>query len=212
MAKKHAKILRLDEKLCRFGKISNNLERHGDDYETGFTIPVEELMLSKAELNAFMRDPLCWQSWYDTSKGNRAAEPMPWWGGESFSLAESFEADEGSVIVSGDKALEFKSSGDPKGDDYRAGIVISKINLQPRTGGLTELSCSIYVRPGLGKTNLVLQDHQHREVKLTLIDAKVAEREKRQPQLPLGEASDKPESGDPSTSSAEPPPESATAH
>jgi hypothetical protein len=208
MAKKHTKILRLDEKLCRLGKLSNNLEHSGDEYVTGFTIPISELMLTKAELNAFMRDPLCWQSWYDTSKGNKAAEPMMWWwGGESFYVSEAFEADKGSIIVSGDKALEFESTGNPKEDDYRAGVVVSKIQLVPCTGGLTELRCSIYVRPGLGKTNLVLQDHQHREVKLTLIDAKVAEREKRQPQLPLAEPTE-----DPSKTSAEPPPASATAH
>jgi hypothetical protein len=187
MAKKHTKILRLDGKLCRFGKISNNLERHGDDYVTAFTIPVTELMLTKAELNAFMRDKYCHQSWYDTTKGNQAAEPMPWWGGESFYVSEAFEADKGSIIVSGDRELEFESEGDPKEDTYKPAIVVSKIVLTPRTGGLTEFNGSIYVRPGIGKTNLALQDHQHREVKLTLIDGRVAEREKRQPQLPMGE-------------------------
>lgn len=187
MAKKHAQILKLDSKLCRLGKVSNNLEKHGSDWVTAFTIPVMELMLTKAELNAFMRDKYCHQSWYDTSKGNAATEPMHWWGGESFYVSETFEADQGAIIVSGDKQLDFESEGDPKEDSYRPAIVVSKIVLTPRIGGLTELSCSIYLRPGIGKTNLALQDHQHREVKLTLVDAKVAEREKRQPQLPMGE-------------------------
>ena len=199
MAKKHAKILRLDTKLCRMGKISNNLEKHGGDHVTAFTIPIAELMLTKAELmltkaelNAFMRDKFCYQSWYDTTKGNQAAEPMPWWGGESFYVSETFEADAGTITVSGDKACDFASEGDPKDDDYRAAIVVSKIKLTPRTGGLTELTCSIYLRPGVGKTNLALQDHQHREVKLTLVDAKVAERDSKQPQLPIGEPGEAP--------------------
>jgi hypothetical protein len=185
MAQKHTKILRLDVKLCRLGKISNNLERHGEDYVTAFTIPVTELMLSKSELNAFMRDKLCWNSWYDTAKRNSAAEPCAWWGGESFYVGDSYEADKGSITVSGEKELEFESTGDPKEDDYRAAMTISKIKLTPQVGGLTELCASLYLRPGIGKTNLVLQDHQHREVKLTLIDAKVAERQKRQPELPM---------------------------
>jgi hypothetical protein len=187
MAKKHTKILALDAKPCRFGKISNNLEKHGKEWVTAFTIPVSELMLTKPELNAFMRDKYCHQSWFDTSRGNQAAEPMAWWGGECFHVSESFEADQGAVICSGNKQLDFESEGDPKEDNYRPAIVVDKIKLTPQVGGLTELACSIYLRPGIGRTNLTLQDHQHREVKLTLIDAKVAEREKRQPQLPMGE-------------------------
>lgn len=187
MAKKHTKILNLEGKTCRLGKFSNNLERHGDDYVTAFTIPVTELMLTKAELNAFMRDKLCHASWFDTSKGNAAAEPMPWWAGESFYVSESFEADKAQIIVSGGRELDFESTGDPKDDDYRAAIVISGITLTPQVGGMVEVNCKVYVRPGIGKTNLALQDHQHREVKLTLVEARVAEREKKQPQLALGE-------------------------
>jgi hypothetical protein len=184
MAKKHAKILKLEEKVCRLGKVANNLERHGQDWVTGFTIPVFQLMLTKAELNTFMRDKYCHQSWFDTSKG---CEPMAWWQGESFYIAESYEADSGTIIVSGNKALEFESTGDPKEDDYKPGIVLSKIVLTPQVGGMTELKCSVYLRPDIGKTNLLLQEHQHREVKLTLA-ASVSEADKRQPQLPMTDA------------------------
>lgn len=186
MAKKHAKILDLDSKTCRLGKISNNLEKHGGDWITGFTIPVTGLMLTRAELNAFMRDKFCHQSWFDTSKPG-APEPMAWWGGESFYVSESFEADKATITVSGGTELDFESTGDPKEEDYRAGIVVEKIILTPQTGGMTELTCSIYVLPGIGKKNLALQDHQHREVKITLVDGRVLERKKRQPELPMGQ-------------------------
>jgi hypothetical protein len=187
MAKKHTKILTLTGKTCRMGKVSNNLERHGADWISAFTIPITELMLTKAELNSLMRDPLCWASWFATGGKAKADEPMPWWGGESFDLHESFEADKAMITVSGARDLEFEATGDPKEDDYRAAMVISGITLTPRTGGMTELNCKIYVLPGLGKTNLALQDHQHREIKLTVVKARVEDREKRQPQLPMGE-------------------------
>jgi hypothetical protein len=187
MARKLTKILTLTGKTCRMGKISNNLERHGDDYVPAFTIPITELMLTKAELNALMRDPLCWASWYASGGKGKADEPMPWWSGESFDLHESFEADKAMIIVSGDRELSFESTGDPKEDDYRAAMAISGITLLPRTGGMTELNCKVYVLPGMSKTNLALQDHQHREIKLTVVKARVEDREKKQPQLPLGE-------------------------
>jgi len=192
MAKTHTKILNLEGKTCRLGKISNNLERHGEDYVTAFTLPFTELMLTKAELNSFMRDKLTHTSWFDTSKGNAAAEPMAWWGGESFYLSESFQADRAAIIVSGDRELEFESSGDPKEDDYRPAMVISKLVLTPQVGGMVEARGSLYLRPGIGKTNLALQDHQHREVKLTLVNARVTERDKKQPQLPMGEPGSEP--------------------
>lgn len=191
MAKKHEKTLKLEGKTCRLGKIANNLERHGDDHVTAFTIPVTELMLTKAELNAFLRDKLTHASWFAAASGAAAVEPMAWWGGESFYVSETFQGDQAMITVSGDRDLEFDAVGDPKDDDYRPAITVKGIVLTPQVGGMTELRCSVYVRPGVGKTNLALQEHQHREVKLTILDGRVLEREKRQPQLDLGGDGDK---------------------
>lgn len=203
MAKRGTKMLRLEGKLCRFGKISNNTERHGDDWDSGFTIPVTELLLTKVELNALMRDAHTWASWFDSDNGKgKAAEPMPWWGDEPFYLSESFEADKLLVTVNVDRELEFEAEGDPKEDTYRPACMISKLKLRPQVGGMTELCFSLYVRPGLGPTNLALQKNQHSEVKLTVIDAKVAEREKRQPQLPMGEGGDSPPPAEAGTEAA----------
>lgn len=200
---KRGKTLNLDEKTCRLGKISNNLEKHGGEWVTAFTIPFSGLMLTKPELNTFMRDKYTWQSWFDTSKAG-APEPMVWWGGESFYVSETFEADTASIKTSADKPLEFESEGDPKDDDkYRPAMTVEKIVLTPQQGGFVEVRGSLYCRPGIGRINLALQDHQHREVKLTLVNARVAERAKRQPQLPLGDAgSAAPESATATGSSA----------
>ena len=185
MAKKHAKIPDLTDKVCRLGKIANNLEHHGKDWVTAFAIPVSGLNLTAAELNAFLRDRYAHRSWYDTSKAG-AAEPMPWWNGEEFRLSKSYEADELLITVSGDQELRFESSGDPKDEDYRAACRISDLVLAPQVGGMTEVRFKLYVLPELGKRNLLLQEHQHREVRISWKDGRAIERDKRQPQLPLG--------------------------
>jgi len=187
MAKKHAKALKLTGKTCRLGKISNNLERHGDEHVTAFTIPITDVMLTKTELIALMRDASVHESWYAPATKTQAAEPRPWWNGERFKISETFEADAAALVLLGDREIEFESTGDPKDDDYRPAAVISKITLTPHAGGLTELCASLYVRPGIGKTNLTLQTAQHSEAKLTITGARVAERDKAQPQLPLDE-------------------------
>lgn len=206
MAKRGTKVLKLEGKTCRLGKVSNNLERQGSDYVTGFTIPFGELMITKAELNALMRDKDTHASWFNAGGAGKSVEPMPWWGGVPFYLDEVFEADSAMIIVSGDKELEFTSTGDPKEDDYRPAAILSKLTLRPQVGGMTEVRGSIYLRPGIGKTNLALQDHQHREVKIT-VQAKVQEVEKRQTNLPLNEGTE-----EAATTSATPPPAATLAH
>jgi hypothetical protein len=218
MAKKHEKILQLDAKICRLGKISNNLEKHGKEYVTAFTIPVSGLMLTKAELNRFMRDNSCHASWFDTTvKG--AAQPMDWWQGEDFALSQSFEADALTIRVSGDRDLEFLAEDGPGDEDddgdeddgeesKRAACEISRITLKPQVGGLTEMRFALSLRPDIGKKNLMLQEHQHREVKITLVDGRVKAKRDRQPELPMGQHG----ADDPNTTPAQPPPESTLAH
>lgn len=187
MAKKHTKILKLTGKNCRLGKISNNIERHGTQHVTAFAIPVTALMLTKNELNTFLRDPTAHESWFTKpTKADPAIEPRPWWNGETFRHSEEYEADKAMLVLSGGNEVEFESEGDPKEDDYRPAMTISKIKLTPHTGGMTEVSCTIYVRPALGKKNLALQGAQYEEVKLT-VSAKVSDRDKNQSQLPLNE-------------------------
>jgi|ERR1700733_483884 len=217
MAKRHDKILQLDAKICRFGKISNNLEKHGKEWVTAFTIPVSGLLLTKAELNKFMRDKYCHQSWFDTSQPGALA-PMSWWGPEDFAVSQAFEADAVTIRVSGDRDLEFLAEEGP-GDDEddgeddgeeskRAACEISRITLKPQVGGLTEMRFALSLRPDIGKKNLMLQEHQHREVKITLVDGRVKAKRDKQPELPMGQRG----SDDPNTTPAQPPPESTLAH
>jgi hypothetical protein len=195
--------LNLEEKICRLGKISNNLERHGTEYVTGFTIPITGLLLTKAELNAFLGDKFTHQSWFDTS--NSALNPMSWWGEEWFYVTPTYEADELTIKVSGNKNLSFESE-DPKGDadDAEPGLpacVLSGISLRPLQGGQVEMNFKLYLRPGMGKENLALQEHQHREVKIT-IKAKAQKKSDKQPALPFGAPAEDAVSGDGEAASA----------
>jgi hypothetical protein len=196
MAKKRSKkpkskrttpVLNLKGKVCRLGKFSNNTEYHGDDWEGAFTFPLTGLMLSHDELNTFLRDKYAHACWYNT-RGS-LAEPMPWWNGECFRVSGAFEAEGLELTVSGDRVLTFTAEephyqDDDEADLGRPACVLSKITLTPQVGGLTELAAHLTLHPGLGKDNLLLQEHQHREIKLTLMDARERHKDK-QPELPL---------------------------
>lgn len=189
MAKQHPKILSLEAKHCRMGKISNNLEKHGEEYVTAFTIPISGVMLTKDELNEFMGDKHCHASWFETKRD--VQQPMPWWGTESFGISGAYASDSLVIVVSGDRALEFEAEEpEEEGADVRPACELSRITLTPQVGGLTEMAFALSVRPDLGKTNLMLQEHQHREVKLSILEASAKERAEKQAALPLAPAED----------------------
>lgn len=192
---KHApKVLNLTDKTCRMGKIANNLEHHADEWVTAFTIPISGVMLTKDELNDFLRDKYAHASWYTIEKG--VDRPAAWWGEEEFAITPSYESEELQLTVSGDRELEFEAEqGDPDDQDDvgRPACKLSRIVLKPCEGGLTELRFALYLLPGIGKVNLMLQEHQHREIKITLADAHPAQKSDKQESLPLGAPAEQPQ-------------------
>ena len=188
MAQKHQKILELSKKICRMGKISNNLETHGGEYVTAFTFPITGCMLTESELNAFMDDKYTAASWYETRSGVKY--PMRWWGEEEFSITPAYEADSLEIKVSGDREIKFEREDAKDEDDDetgRAACKISNIRLKPVQGGFTEMKFSLTVLPGISRVNLMLQEHQHREVKLSLGNGQAVAKKTKQDELPLGE-------------------------
>ena len=183
MAKRKQKILNLNSKICRMGKISNNVEHHGDEYVPAFTIPITGIMLDKTELNRFMNDSLTYASWFDTT--GSVKKPMSWWGEETFRISPDYEADALTITLSGKRVIKFDSIDGDDEDDGRAACTLSKITLTPMMGGLTEMSFHLYVLPDIGKTNLLLQEHQHREITITLEEGKAVEKKTKQPELPM---------------------------
>jgi hypothetical protein len=187
-------MLKLEKVICRLGKISNNLEKHGDEDVTEFNIPISGVLLTAKQLNDFMDDPHCDRAWFNT-KGS-LKEPMPWWQRGEFSVSESLEAEACTIIVSGDQEIEFEAEG------KLPGCKISRITLAPQVGGMTEVCFQLQVRPGIGRENLLLQEHQNREVRLTIAKSRVALKRGKQQNLALD---DDPEGGGEEGNGGKPP-------
>lgn len=172
--KNEQQMISLIDKICRFGKISNNLELHGEEEVTAFQIPVEGVMLEAKELNAIVGDKYFAGIVFNDKRGLkeptdalRKFKPLE--------LADSYENATVIMTLTGDRELEFDE------------CLLKNLTLEPQVGGLTALSIKLYLRPGIGANNLLLQEHQHREVKLTITNATVALKAKsRQQDLPLG--------------------------
>lgn len=168
--------LTVDGIFCKFMKISNNtlMMGSGGAFEPEFTIPVKGLMLSAEQLNQTMGDELTWRSWYNHSPP-ALPKPCDWWAHSkgAFPIPDVFEGDWLRIEVTGDRVLEFEADQPKnKGDEKIPAFRISKIVLTPLHGGNTEVQFNLHVRPGISKENLILQEHQHAEVKLSFSQTK----------------------------------------
>lgn len=177
-------MLTITEKHCRLGKISNNLPKHGDEEVTEFTIPVTELMLEREEINALVGDPYFDRSLFNVkgslhepTEGLRKFDPLK--------FTERYEGASVTITVAGDRELNFEN------------VKLYDITVKPVPGGLVDLSMKIQLMPGLGQENLVLQEAQHCEVKISITDAKVALKKGGQKELPLNSfgSGEEPEQG-----------------
>lgn len=165
--------LHLADAHARMGKISNNLETHGDDEVTGFTIPCE-MMIDEPALDALM-GVYFHRALFNTDAATSLQAPM-----DGFIRCKALELDEKyedcsvGLTLSGDNYLEFEECS------------IGKIVMEPQLGGLTKLKVAVYLRPGIGANNLALQEHQHREIGLTISGGKLAlKKDAKQQELPL---------------------------
>lgn len=180
--------LSIDGAICRIGKISNNTLKLGDGkFESEFTIPFEGIVLMRDQLNDALEDTRAFDSWYETSVG-KPAKPCAWWlhsKGE-FPIPDDHEGKWLHIQFTGGQVIEFsETDGKSEKDKKTPGFRISKIVFVPNFGGLTEFKGSFHVRPGLGRENLLLQEHQHREVKIWFGQTKPVEKDSRQESLPL---------------------------
>lgn len=152
----------LVDKHMMLGKISNNLEKHGEDEVTAFAVPFDECPLERDELNAIFGD-----KYFDRcvfNKSARAEGPCTWLGMvEPLKLREKYHEAVVLMTVSGDRELEF--------DEVQLSDLT--ITFDPKYGAVGILSGKFYVRPGIGPANLLLQEHQHRRVKVTITNATV---------------------------------------
>lgn len=158
------------EVISKLGKISNNLEVHGDEEVVVFAIPVTGLV-DESTANAIAGDRDFTRSVFNDNKG--FLEPMPWVR-SPIRMPEKYDSAAVDIALAGDEVLSFT--------DGRIG----NIELMPMPGGMVQVDYQLQVRPDLDRTNLLLQEYQHREATITVDAAKIALKKKgKQKDLPL---------------------------
>ncbi|HEY6925971.1 MAG TPA: hypothetical protein VI653_20995 [Steroidobacteraceae bacterium] len=171
-------------------KISLNV-LHKDPKLSIFTIPVEGVELVEQQLDAFL-GKYTFRSWYE-QRPDGAWHPCGWWHhrkDSDFPIDEEFHTDLLTLEFTGDISLDFETEEPEEDDGDRVPAAkITSIRLKPTAGGVTLLSFHLQVRPGLGKDNLLLQEHQYRPVVITLGETTLAPKKGKQQSLPLGPAS-----------------------
>ncbi len=190
-SQKSQPLLDLDGAAAMMRKISINV-LNKDSEQTLFTCPVEGIELPEKPLDALMGYGT-FRSWYNQG-ADKIWRPMPWWEKRNkgdFQVEDEFVCEGVIIRVAGGKELEFENyepeDEDDEKDTARPAARITNIILKPTPGGITLLSLHLQVRPGIGKTNLALQEHQFRHIHLTLTETKLDEKEGRQQPLPLVE-------------------------
>lgn len=172
-------------------KLSLNV-LHKDPNLTIMTLPIEGIELVQEQLDAFMGKHT-FRSWYD-QRADGSWHPCAWWNHRDdadFPIDAAFHTDTLTLGLSGALQLVFeRQEPAEEGDDPIPAAKITSIRLKPTPGGVTMLSLHVQVRPGLGKDNLLLQEHQYRPITITLGDTKVAPKKAKQQSLPLEPAKD----------------------
>lgn len=145
--------------ICKPGKISNNLEKHGEQELTVFAIPFTGVMVDEATANSIAGDPHFTRAIFNDNKG--FLEPCTWVR-EPIRFPEKYDGAIATITLPSEESLEFENGR------------IGDIEVMPHAGGLCELTFQLQIAPGVGRENLLLQEYQHHEVRLSIEDAKVA--------------------------------------
>lgn len=167
--------LALIDEHARMGKISNNLEFTGEAQSviTGFTLPLE-LQVPRSQLVDLMGEAFDRAVWTIDATGMMVGID---WARRLLPLALEGETyvSVAAVMALGGRELEFADSR------------VSKIELLAfGNGGITHVKCHLYVRPGIGSENLLLQEYQEHEVAVSMSAGKLrVKADKAQQQLPL---------------------------
>jgi hypothetical protein len=152
-------LLDLTDEHARLGKISNNLEKHGEESKTGFTLPLK-LRIARPMLVGLMGEEFDRCAW--TIGPTNEINGIPSWLRRLLPLkldGETYVGVKSAIVVGGN--LEPEHGQELLFDDCH----VSKITIIAMApGGITELDCHLYLNPGIGSENLLLQEYQEREV------------------------------------------------
>lgn len=184
-------VLKLEKAPGFLRKISINVINKDAAY-TLFTLPIEGVPMSEAQLDEFMGQ-YTFRSWYEQRK-DQSWHPMPWWSKRdkgNFELDAGFVCKAVTVTIEGtdyrfdEYCIDEESDEDEEDEDMRPAGRISSLKLTPTPGGTTQLSFHLQVRALAGKARDELLDHMYRHIAVTFDDASVAAKKVKQQALPL---------------------------
>lgn len=134
-------MLTLSKRPAKIGvAINSRRELHGETPVTALDIPLGDIMLDAAELNAILREPHAHNVLFNESgvaMGGRISEPV-FKHISALALADKIEGAT-VTIVHGVEAIELRL----------APVRLAKIKLQPQVGGLTAMTCTVQCTPDL---------------------------------------------------------------
>jgi len=166
-------MLNIRETYAQMGKLSNNLENHGEEEVTAFDIPISGIALTGEEFNALLEDPYA-DRWLFTDKADLRESNVT-----RFKPLELIDTFDDALVQMTINEQQFKF----------AGARIKGVTFEARRGGDVMLSFDVRVRPENDKEILALIGFQNREIKIDVQDAKIAVKGgRKQQELPLATA------------------------
>lgn len=171
----------ITQRTCTMGKISNNLEKHGEEDVPAWTIPITGILVDLAAIEFLLHDARASEAFFARNSDTDILEPRPWLTyAAPIALTEAYDGMATTIKV-GDEELEF--------DRCR----LKDLVLGRFYPGMAQIDCKLQLEPGLDHANLVLQEFQNQPIVLTVLDAKIAAKKKlRQQELPLVQPSEPP--------------------
>jgi len=155
------------------GKLNPRVEFHGEDEVGACDFTILNLVLDRDELNDLAKDPTLWDRLYDSSG------PMPEPALRKFDMplqfVGKFEAATVTIRIGDDdeKLVLGKSK-------------LAKIQLWPKSGGMTELALQVQCNPDAAELS-TLYMHMNNDVMVSIRFGREAVKStKDQPELPLG--------------------------
>ena len=155
-------MLNIESTHAVLGKVSNNIENHGDEEVTAFDIPVSGILLSREQVNQLLDDSVADRVLFNTTRTKDVQPSLKCF--EPFALKDKFD---GATI-----RFDF---GTGKGEKFTLKDCKAKgVTLEPQNGGNTLVALSIRVRPENDAQILQLLGHQNRSCKISISEAKIA--------------------------------------
>ena|SRR5256885_976963 len=169
----------------RDAKIGRNIpfrtEDHGDEDVKGTDIPINGVHLEPEELNALLQHPHAHNALFKARAGSKLTDPFF----RCFAPLRLIDKIEHANVV-----LYFGAAG----HELKLGICkLKDVQLEPKAGGMTELSCKVQSTPTLDKRIAELISHMGKAVQIEIGYEHNAE----QPDLALG--SERPKDDDDDT-------------